>query len=362
MTVPAPAPVSLPPNIVWRSYLGGRELRRFRGLPAAPDNHFPEDWLASTIRARNGANSQGPAEGLSRVTRAGSEVLLADWMREDPAHWFGSGANADSANPGVLWKLLDSGVRLQFQAHPDAAFARKRLNSHAGKTECWYIVGTRGDACVYLGFQNPPSRDEWGRLIREQNIPAMQACFEKIPVQAGDCFVVPARTPHAIGEGVLMVELMEPTDWAIRCETVNGGVTLTPEQCFMGIGLEECLDVFDYRRYSLDDVRQSFWQSPVVVNRPESDNYLDEKIIADQWRNFFRLHRLRGDQDASWTGNEFMVALLLNGRGVLACEENRQELAPGQTCLLPGSASRWHWENRDNSWEMLLLKCPITSI
>src|ERR1051326_5171354 len=240
----------LPPNLVWRSYPGGSVLRRFRALPSAPDNHFPEDWLASTVQARNGENSSGPGEGLSFVRANGTWTVLRDLFASESDFWFGANHLARGGNaPGVLWKLLDSSVRLQFQAHPDATFAREHFNSNAGKTECWYILSTRDDACVYLGFQRPPARNEWAEMIREQKVDKMLACFERIPVKAGDCYVVPAGTPHAIGAGVFMVELMEPTDWVVRCEVVTAGLALSPDACFMGIGLDACLDVFDYRAY-----------------------------------------------------------------------------------------------------------------
>ena len=184
----------LDPNPVWRSYQGGGVLRAFRGQPGTGDDHFPEDWLASTVLARNGKNSQGTTEGLSRIPN-GHGSLLIESLKRNPEFWFGRGWQGlqDSSGLGVLWKLLDSSVRLQFQAHPDAKFARRHLNSPAGKTECWYILGTREEACVYLGFQHPPSPEAWGRMIREQRVDEMLACFEKIRVAPGDCYVVPGR-------------------------------------------------------------------------------------------------------------------------------------------------------------------------
>jgi len=293
------APALLPPNPVWRSYVGGRELRRFRSLPGINDDHFPEDWLASTVRARNGEHAQNQHEGLSLVARNGVPQLLTDCLQAEPDFWFGPGGHPTTAGKtlGVLWKLLDSSVRLQFQAHPSAEFARAHLNSNAGKTECWYILATRGEGCVYLGFQRPPTREAWARMIREQRVDEMLACFEKIPVRPGDCYVVPAGTPHAIGAGVFMVELMEPTDWVVRCETVTAGLALTPEACFMGLGLEACLDIFDYRVYSIDEVRKQFQQAPRLLAK--SDSFTGEEIIGETWRNFFRLHRLRGEGDAA---------------------------------------------------------------
>src|SRR4026207_513998 len=107
-------PTLLPPNLVWRSYLGGNSLRRFRSLPEAADNHFPEDWLASTVRARNGEHASRPVDGLSPVFGNGNATFLPDLLRENPEFWFGGSKQsaADNHTLGVLWKLLDSSVRL----------------------------------------------------------------------------------------------------------------------------------------------------------------------------------------------------------------------------------------------------------
>jgi mannose-6-phosphate isomerase len=360
--MPAPSTVSaalIPPNPVWRSYLGGSKLRQFRSLPGATDNHFPEDWLASTVTARNGKNSQHPQEGLSRAVISGGEDLVTEMLQQAPDYWLGAAAKNPRGNnsTGVLWKLLDSSVRLQFQAHPSAAFARQHLNSNAGKTECWYILDTRGEAHVYLGFQRPPTRDEWARMIREQDIAAMTACFEKIPVQPGDCYVVPAGTPHAIGAGVFMVELMEATDWVVRCETVTAGLALTPDQCFMGIGLEACLDIFDYRAHPVAEVRKTFQQTPRALQSTAA--FIEEEIISPAWHEFFRLHRLRGTGNASWPGHELTLLIALKGGGELTTSNETRAVSAGQTWLLPAAAAKWDWRNLSGDWEFLLAKLPV---
>jgi mannose-6-phosphate isomerase len=346
----------LPPNLVWRSYPGGSVLRRFRALSPAADDHFPEDWLASTVQARNGKNASSPREGLSFVGANGNRTALCELLGAEPDFWFGRNHLANGGNtPGVLWKLLDSSVRLQFQAHPDAAFARKHLDSNAGKTECWYILSTRGDACVYLGFQHPPTKNEWAEMIREQQVEKMLACFDRIPVKTGDCYVVPAGTPHAIGAGVFMVELMEPTDWVVRCEVVTAGLALSPDACFMGLGLEACLDIFDYSGYSLNQVRERFQQHPRVLR--EGRGFSEEEIIGPGWHQFFRLHRIRASGSAEWPGHELMLLIVVGGEGELTDGSQLCRCKQGETWLLPGAAKTWSWAGTDS--ELLLLKLPI---
>jgi len=194
-------------------------------------------------------------------------------------------------------------------------------------------------------------------MIREQRTEEMLACFEKIRVQPGDCYVVPAGTPHAIGAGIFMMELMEPTDWVVRCETTNAGLTLSPEACFMGLDLETCLEVFDYRAWSVAEVRRTFQQSPREVVRTHL--YCDEELIGPAYHGFFRLHRLRGHGDASWPGGELMLLIIVRGEANLLCGGQRQPVRAGQTLLLPGAARSWNWSQPAGDWEILLAKLPV---
>lgn len=354
--VPPQRPLALPPNYVWRSYLGGRELRRFRGDVPAADDHFPEDWLASTVRARNGANSQGPDEGLSRVRFGERATTLQEVLLSEPEYWFGSAWRGQRI--GVLWKLLDAAQRLQLQAHPDEAFARRFLNSTAGKTECWYVLGTRNRAEVLLGFQRSPGREGWSRLIRAQRVEEMLKCFDPIPVEPGECFVVPAGTPHAIGAGVFMLELQEPTDWVVRCEMrTTDGTPLPPEACFMGLDLETCLEVFDYESVSVSEVRERWQQRPRLIRREKG--FCEEEIIQPPWHRFFRLHRLRGSGAAVWPGGELMLAILLRGSATLRNGRHGEPVHAGQTWLLPGCVPEWQWFSSSEAWEILLAKLPV---
>ncbi len=349
----------LDPNPVWRSYRGGRVLRAFRDQPDTGDDHFPEDWLASTVAARNGAYAQDPDEGFSWAYRNGRKVTVEQLLRMEPERTLGEQYRRKEASPslGVLIKLLDASVRLQVQAHPDRQFVSRYLSGDAGKTECWYILSTRGPAQVYLGFQRPPGRAEWKRLMQDQQVEGMLACFDPVSVQAGDCLVVPAGVPHAIGAGVFMIELQEPSDWVVRCEARNEDVVLPEEQRYMGLGLDACLDIFDYRAYPLTAVRACFQQQPCTVARTAS--FTEEQIIGPRYQEFFRLRRLRGTGQARWRGDEIMVMIVTKGEGLLCSGGPEQPVRQGQTWLLPGCVAEWRWEARTSDWEALLAQPPI---
>ena len=349
-------PIRLAPNYAWRSYPGGSKLRAFRNDSPGSDDHFPEDWLASTSRARNGDNQQRHDEGISHVTVDGRDLALTELIAAEPEWFWGTQVPPvdEAGQIGVLIKLLDSGVRLHLQAHPSGEFVNQHFGGNAGKTECWYILSTRDeDAYVYLGFQHVPTEEEWARQVREQDLDGLRACFEKISVKAGDCLMVPSGIPHAIGEGIFMIELQEPTDWVVRCEFSAGGHVLDRSARFMGLELEDVLPMFERTEYPLETIGETLIQTPDVLRT--SDAFTEERIIDPMHEQFFRLRRLSGEGSASWSGGEPMVLIMLQGEGSLGgCP-----VIAGDSLLLPGAESEWNWIPASGSWSFLLAQPPV---
>jgi len=175
--------IELPQNRVWRTYLGGRILDELIGKTDSRDGHFPEDWIGSVTAACN-PDSQNEHEGISRVHVGGHEFLLTDLIALNPDYFLGADHVARfGQKPMVLVKLLDSAVRLQFQVHPTAEFAREHLHSKSGKAEAYYILNVREgveEAYVYLGFQRPPGREEFRRCIKEQDLVTKKASLTRL--------------------------------------------------------------------------------------------------------------------------------------------------------------------------------------
>lgn len=242
-------PLFFESNRVWRCYTGGKLLDEFLGGKTAGDGNFPEEWLASVTRADNDDYQQSPDEGLSRLRR--TEINFIDILHKFPKEALG-GYN----KLGVLCKFLDSAVRLPVQCHPDREFARKYCNSEYGKTESWLILGTReinGEApYILLGFKPGVTKAQFSKAVNSQNIPALVECFHKFPVKAGEVYFIPGRIPHAIGPGILLLEVQEPSDLVIQPERQIGDVTLTEKQMWGELDHETGFSCFDYEGISAD--------------------------------------------------------------------------------------------------------------
>ena len=252
----------LPPNRVRRTYRGGAGLDRLEGVPTPVDDDRPEDWVGSTVPASNPGMPAIANEGLSRLADGS---LLLDRIAQDPQGVLGDACRSD---PGFLFKILDAAVDLPLQAHPTSAWAREKLGKPFGKFEAYVVLAVRpgSPGCLRLGFQRPPSRAQWRRMVLDQDLAAMQACFDPIPVQPGEVWYVPGGLPHAIGAGLLLLEAMEPSDLVVRCEFSRNGIHVPPAARFMGVDPDLALDCFDHTAYSVDAVRRRFRLAPRPID------------------------------------------------------------------------------------------------
>ena len=332
------------PNRVRRNYRGGAGIDRLQ-LNAAFNNLYsdgdkPEEWMASLVNARNPGLPPVENEGLSRCAINGKPLFI-DLIRSKPEFYLGKEwFNSHGLDLGFLFKILDSAIRLHVQVHPTAGFARKYLGSPYGKFECYYILSIRdgSEGYIRLGFQHLPSRSEWRRIIEEQDIAAMDACFEKIPVNAGDVWFIPGGVAHAIGENTLMLEIMEPSDLVVRCEFEREGIVVPPEARFMGRDLDFCLDVFDYEEQSVSDVREKYRLFPKPL--PESRGGALFEELASPPKAPFLVRRLvlEPDTDIAIGNVSFNAAVVTRGKASIGCNGEEITLTQGQSLFIAAAA------------------------
>ena len=331
-------PFAILPNRVWRTYRGGATLEGIEGREGE-DGHFPEDWVGSATRAANMGREELVDEGVGRARGVdGAEYSMEELYQGDPDKALGAAhVAAYGAQPYLLVKLLDSAMRLHIQAHPSLAWAQAHLDANSGKTEAWWILGTRGaEGWVYLGFQHAPTLEEWRRIIDAQDIAAMEACFEKVPVQAGDVLLVAGGVPHAIGPGVFMVEIQEPTDYVVRCEYTHGGLELDEGARTMGLGLEKVLDLFDFSAYPLAEVKERFGPKPVVLS--EGAGGREEVLLAAPQTDRLELRRIRARGEcALQTDRRFSVLIATAGAGRIVAGGRELPLQQWSRCFLPAA-------------------------
>ena len=326
----------LPPNRVWRTYTGGRMLDAMEGKEHPVDGPFSEDWIGSTVRAVN-PNRRDANEGLARVQYSGKEALLADLIDADPEYFLGARHLArHGPHLMLLVKYLDSAVRLPFQVHPTVEFSRRHLHAESGKTEAYYILALRPEVekpCIYLGFQRPPGRAELRRMIVEQDMAALARCFDPIPVKSGDVFVVPGGQPHAIGAGILMVEVMEPTDFVARIEFEVAGRIIPESARFMGRDVDFALEMFSGEPLSLSAVESRWHCAPQWVE--QTANLRRESLVDKRVTDRVTVLRTVIAGSARWRPRGCTILLVTQGECVLAAGGEQVSLHEFDRIIVP---------------------------
>ena len=323
------------PNRVWRTYLGGRKLDEISGAEAPEDTHFPEDWLLSTTIARNPGREHLTDEGISQVDFAGKSMPLTEVIKQFPREMLGAKhLSIYGENAAFLLKYLDSSVRLHIQCHPTVPFAQQHLNSNSGKAEGYYILGIRPECegYIYLGFQRVPDQAEFKAAIEAQNVDKILSCFDKIPVKSGDCFYVPGGVPHAIGEGVFMIEIMEPTDFAVRIEFERGGYLLPEKARFMDRGIDFALSMFEFAERSIDQVKADFFIAPREL--PLQGSGTRHALFDSRKTDRFYAERLTVDGEISVAHDAMRVLVVTSGSGILTVDGKTLELQQYDRVLL----------------------------
>lgn len=308
------APIVLGPNQPSQAYPGGGRGARFRGLDpkASPE---PEDWVAS-VTARWG---QAP----SGLTVLEDGRTLKDAIEADPEAFLGPDHIASyGADPFLLVKLLDSAERLVVHCHPDRGFAQEHLGCAHGKTEAWLVLEAEPGAEVYLTFRREVARRELDDWVARQDVERMLEALHRVAVEAGSAVLVPAGVPHAIGAGILLVELQEPTDFSVMLEQghFQGGD--------LGLGFDLALDCVDRAAWSPE--RLGHLLGPGLGQHGA--------VLPDAATPFFRAEHLLGSANDHISG--FGVLVLAQGSGELAGAflGSPLPLRRGATVLIPYAA------------------------
>ena len=311
-------------------------LDRIAGVTEPTDTNFPEDWIASTTRAVN-IGREHLLEGVSPVEVGGTRLDFPALLATDPEYFLGAAHIAKyGCDLRLLVKFLDSAIRLHFQVHPTATFAREFLGSVSGKTEAYHVLSTRpGEPrYIYLGFQRPPSRAALKRMIENQDIAAIEACFDPVPVKPGDTYLVPGGVPHALGEGVFLVEIQEPSDLVVRFEFERGGFILPEPARFMNRSLDFCLDLFDFTPRPLDQV---FADQRCLPRRREtwSAQSWSETLISPEQTPCFAVNKLIwGDRIVRNTAQP-SIAIVTHGSLQIESAREIRTLQPYDKVFLP---------------------------
>ena len=183
------------------------------------------------------------------------------------------------------------------------------------------MIGAEPGAQVHLGFREDVDPDVLADWVKRQDRAAMLSALHGIEVAAGDTVFVPAGLPHAIGAGVFIVELQQPTDLSVTLEWQ--GFVDDERAGHLGIGFETALGCVDRAGWA--------GRLDTIVRRGAGDALFDGGAEP-----FFRAVRVHAGAELA---PSFGVLVVTGGAGTLRTE--RGDAVPvvrGSTVAIPHAA------------------------
>lgn len=182
---------------------GGRRLERL-GVVLPGGEAIGEALVtANDAQVARGAFA---GQSLSEIVVIDPEVRLGAVARR---------AVADRAIFPLLVKLIDASENLSIQVHPNDDGARAL--GQTGKTEAWHIVAAEPGAQLYLGVLPGVPLDAF-REAASRLDGSSAALMRTVPAQPGSTVLIPAGTIHALGAGVMVYEIQQPSDITYRLD------------------------------------------------------------------------------------------------------------------------------------------------
>ena len=168
------------------------------------------------------------------------ETLEISSLKGMSSSFEGQGLETLVGELNYIVKLIETTDNLSVQVHPNDSYAA-RVEKSKGKSECWLILESEPGAGIYLGFKPGVSKESFEKMILEGE--QVNDCLMFHKVKRGDFFFVPAGTIHAIGKGVVLVEVQQNCGVTYRVWDWNRlGLDGKPRQ----LHLKKALDVIEF--------------------------------------------------------------------------------------------------------------------
>jgi len=221
----------------------------------------------------------------------------------------------------LLVKLLDSNEELSVQVHPDDEYAIRNEAGESGKTECWYIIESEPGAEIVFGHK-AKNRKEFIKLSEENK---WNELLVRVPVKPGDFFFIPSGTVHAIGKGIVLLEVQQNSDITYR--------------------------IYDYNRIGLDGKKRDLHlEKALNIIKFESASSNAKLSVAGEIGFKTILATCKYFTVEKWLIKEscdlnsldvFLLICVINGNGELIYEDGTLMLTIGSCIMIPADMGKF---------------------
>ncbi|MEX2422336.1 MAG: type I phosphomannose isomerase catalytic subunit [Acidimicrobiia bacterium] len=223
-----PDVLRLEPLMVERPW-GGRRLESLgRSLP--PTGHVGESWEVADLPPADGS-AEGRGTQVADGPLAGA--TLSDLITRFGAGFLGSADPTPDGRFPLLVKLLDAREHLSVQVHPPTEIADQDPRIRP-KTESWYVIAAEPGSKLWFDMRTDVDIED---LRAAAGTAGFVDLLEEVPARVGDFHHIPAGRVHALGAGVVVLEIQTPSDTTFRIYDWNEQYARPPRELHLAAAL-----------------------------------------------------------------------------------------------------------------------------
>lgn len=306
-------------NLYYEKIWGGRDLELFRDN--LPKGNIGESWDIACHPNGTSVVVNGEFKGVKLdklIELKGEELIGTEICRE----WF-----------PLLIKFISTKEKLSVQVHPDDKYG-KEVEGEMGKTEVWYVVEAFQGANLIVGAKEGCTKEQFKKAIEDGNL---DEYMNTIFIKKGEVYFVKSGLIHAIGEGVIIVEIQQNSDTTYRVYDYNRGRELH---------INKALDVVDL---SLSGNKST----GILVER---EGY--KKTYLCLGKDFsLELYDVQTSFTEISDKERFYAFTCVEGEGEIIYKQGTEKIKKGDSVLMPAVLGEYTFNG-----EMKLLKSYVPDV
>ena len=286
---------------------GGNALVNRYNKKATGSLHIGESWELSAVADNQSVINNGFLAGNNIEELI--EVYMGDITGDSVYEKFGN-------EFPLLIKFIEAQEDLSIQVHPDNELAKKRHSAY-GKTEMWYILESKKGSKIYTGFKEGVTKEIYEKAVRSGNI---EDLMNTETVETGDTFFTPAGRVHAIGAGIVLVEIQQTSDITYRIYDWNRKSSGKEKR---ELHTDLALDAIDFNQVGKNKIRLD-----PILNKTEN-------LVNCEFFNTNILCFNKAIDKEYYFNDSFVVYICLEGEFSIHWDGNSEKVTKGETVLLP---------------------------
>ncbi|MCX6245912.1 MAG: class I mannose-6-phosphate isomerase [Bacteroidetes bacterium] len=258
----------------------------------------------------------------------------------------------------IRFDFLDTfgGGNLSVQCHPREDYIRNRFGENFTQQEAYYILDTKEDALVNLGFRDNVDPDKFRQELEksatEKTPVDIPVFIQQHPSHRHDLFLIPDGTVHGSGINNLVLEIS--TTPYIFTFKMYDWLRLDLDGNPRDLNIRRAFDNLDFNIKG-DRVKEEFISRPTLI--AEGNDWTHYHLPThprhyyDVWRFHFR------SEITIPTGNDCHVLSLVKGRQIIVKIENSPAMTfnYAETFVVAAAAGSYKVINTDEDEAMLVV-------